>query len=353
MMKIKGSFRLLKQYIAYSLVAFMIPVVVIVASIYQSMIRIVAEEVQASNEQVLTQIRDIIDMRMRDLEQISVSISSNTYLTPYNLNRGGYDAFLSMRELANYKAVSSLVLEYVVHINGNKNLYSNLSICNVNTFINYICKFPGWDENSFVKYLESTKSPVIWPMEEMEYRWNKTGIITYIHPLPPGHGEPYGHVIYLIDESSFSRLIDGVFREYTGSVFILDRNGKKIASSGNDERLKEKENLLLEGSRDNNQRAFTIDVDGEEYSVLKLTSEYNGWSYMTVMPSSQFMSKVIKTREVILQTAVFVLLLSISLAIMSAILNYRPIHKVTGRLPGTFQKGSQLKEKVRYSARLT
>jgi hypothetical protein len=88
------------QYLISYIVILCMPIMVAGYVIYSHFVGIMEKQVMKDNQSMLLQIKDSVDMQMRQLHSISVQISSKPELTPYSL-RNFYDVFKA-KSLLNY-----------------------------------------------------------------------------------------------------------------------------------------------------------------------------------------------------------------------------------------------------------
>ena len=82
-----------------------------------------------------------------------------------------------------------------------------------------------------------------------------------------------------------------------------------------------------------------MSVQGKQYSIVKLTSNFNGWQYLTVMPTAQFMKRVRASYLVFNLTVIGVLLLGIVMSFFFANNSYRPLRRLVDALKGQANDG--------------
>ncbi|UVI31236.1 helix-turn-helix domain-containing protein [Paenibacillus spongiae] len=69
-------------------------------------------------------------------------------------------------------------------------------------------------------------------------------------------------------------------------------------------------------------------INHNPYTVIHVKSDFNGWSYVTVLPREQVMNKVDQSRELFNWTIAAVFILGLLMAVSFSERNYRPLRKL-------------------------
>jgi YesN/AraC family two-component response regulator len=128
--------------------------------------------------------------------------------------------------------------------------------------------------------------------------------------------------MYLIKESELTSLIDSVLGNYQGLTYILDNKGQILVDNRQGEALTNEEAKSLFGLSPGIHDKI---LDGKPHSIVSVTSENNGWTYVTVMPSAQFFSSVVHVRSFIVMLFIIVVLVGAAIALVLARMQYQPI----------------------------
>lgn len=339
----KRSLTFYKYFFSY--IACTLLLLVIVGSVvYSSFITSLQREVETSNIASLSQIRNTMDARLREMERMTLQISSNPRLTPSVANANGYDSFSAVRELKNYNSTSTFVYDIVLYYKNSSKILASSGCYTFNDFFNREYVFENMKKEDFLDNIVDINTPVMRSIENVAIqRLNPTSFATYIHPMPVNLSSPYGYALYLIQEKTLCALVDNVLKNYNGFVYILDENGSAVISIANGKPDNEKNQMLGRIGLDTLKKTVSVvNVEGERYSVVRLVSDYNNWSYTTVIPTAQFMQSAYKSRKIFNALVVAVFLLGLIMAFVFATHNYKPLKGLVRLLQGQFQdKSSQ------------
>ncbi|MFD0868693.1 helix-turn-helix domain-containing protein [Paenibacillus residui] len=324
------------QYL-FSYILLIVMLLVIVGSvIYGSFISVLREEVEGSVIATLTQIKEAMDTRTSEMNRMALQIAANPLLTPFMVAEGGYGTYQAVQDLKKYRSANDFVHEVVLYYGDGQasTMYAASGIHSIDYFFRFAYPFSQWGKEEFVSTLSSLEKPVIRSVEQAAAGGApSSGYVLYLHPLSVDASRGYGVVLFIIKEDELNSMISKVLKDYSGFTFILDENGRpvtKVLSNISEEQA----GSILEAfpPSESGEAIQSVSVNRTDYSMVQLKSETNGWSYITVMPTDQFLGKVNETRAIFHYTVVAVLLLGLLLALAFSIRNYRPLLKLAGGL---------------------
>jgi len=192
--------------------------------VYSNFLTVLQNKVGDSNIGILTQIRDQIDLRISEMDNIAVQITSDPMFTPSKVTGGGYDTIQAARKLNHYNSGNAFIYDIALLFNhkGTQNIYSANGVYTKNIYFNKLYKFERLNEEYLASIIESISTPVILPMERaLLNNVTETGFVVYIHPLPVNVGRPYGAIIFLIEEKAFNAIIKNVLKGHKSFIYIL------------------------------------------------------------------------------------------------------------------------------------
>lgn len=333
-MRSKWFYRYLLSYIA----VLAIPLLVIGLLVYNDFMRTLREEVAASNWSLLSQMKEVIDVRMGELDKIAYQMSSNPELTPYAATKDAYQGMRAIRELKNYAAGNSFIAELVLHMRGFPMLYSSFSSYPFDSFAEEIYRFEDWSQEQLEHDLGSADVQLR-PAEQAGIRQGDR-VIPYVVPIPYKDEAPYGNVLFLLSEQSVKAVIRHVLADYGGNTFIVDREGRVVTALADETRFDLPDLLASIGAEGNG--SVEAELDGEAYYATYIRSAHPlAWTYVTLVEKSRVLAPVVRIRQLAL-AGLFVTLLSGAAVIWALMrLNYRPLRRLkqfaealAGRRPG-------------------
>ncbi|MCZ4150194.1 AraC family transcriptional regulator, partial [Escherichia coli] len=155
------------------------------------------------------------------------------------------------------------------------------------------------DKTSLQHDLNEIKHPMVRPADTVSIKESlQDRKLAYLIPITPNRLNPHATVMYFIKESAITDLMDSILGSYQGLTFVLDGEGQVLAANHQGDTLSASASEMLLNQIVPGIQERTL--DGKAHSIVAVQSETNGWTYMTVMPSSQFFSSVLNVRDVML-----------------------------------------------------
>ncbi|MGO4545823.1 helix-turn-helix domain-containing protein [Paenibacillus sp. 2TAB23] len=313
--------KLFMKYIWSYLFILLIPLILMTVFIYQNAVTNLRSEIEQSRLGQLTQTKVIIDGRMKELGEIASRISYDKRLTPFRVHDSYYSGE-AIEALDQYKATSSIIGELFLYFHKDEKIYSAKGLSDFDVFASSF-SFNSWGNEAVVQDLNDVRFPTMRPADTVIRNANmKESMLAYLVPITPYSPNPHGTIMYLIKESELTSLIDSVLGNYQGLTYILDNKGQILVDNRQGEALTNTEAKSLFGLSSGIHDKI---LNGKPHSIVSVTSENNGWTYVTVMPSSQFFSSVVHVRSFIVLLFIIVVLVGAAIALVLARMQYQPI----------------------------
>ncbi|MEO2206990.1 helix-turn-helix domain-containing protein [Paenibacillus pabuli] len=314
--------KLFLKYIWSYLFILLIPLVFMTVFIYENAVTTLRTEIESSRLAQLSQTKVTIDSRMKELSEIASRISYDNRLSSYRVTNTQTSPE-AIRALDQYKATSSMIDEIYLYFHDDKRIYSSKGLTDFEVFADNL-SFKNWNKQSLYNDLNETKHPTVRPADVV----TKTGGVqdrklAYLIPITPNSLNPHATVMVFIKESQITDLIDSILGNYQGLTYVLDAEGQVLTANHQGDTLSTDASATLFNTLTPGIQERTL--DGKDHSIVSVQSETNGWTYMTIMPSSQFFSSVLDVRSFMMMILGIVLLVGVAIALVLAKMQYKPI----------------------------
>lgn len=322
-----GRLPVFYKYLLSYVVVLLIPLAVIGFFFYQYFVSILKDEVTQSHQSMLEQIRDTVDVKFKEMNKIAVDISYKPELTPFQLEQNMHNAMTAQRML-NFTVANDFIQKMLLYIRGGDYLYSASSTYTKSLFINQNFSYRDWMEEQFDKDINEVKMPKLRPAEDVastELITNRA--ITYIVPIPLNSPIPYGTALFLIDESTIKKLLNGVLQERPGNTLILNKSGQLVTALYDEPYLRTTEFAALTDEAAA-KGSVTADLDHTSHIVSAVKSSATGWTYITLMPVSDFLKKVDEVKNRSLVAIALTLLIGGTAIYALMFVNYAPVRRL-------------------------
>jgi len=342
--------RLFKQILLSHVLIFAIPFIVLSSVVYYNAVVRFKSETESSSLYKLTQVMNTFDLIARGLDNTASRISIDTRLTPFMVKSGIYKEIEAIEELGKYKANNTIVDDLALYFHGDERLYSSSGMNSLDTFTKQVYRFTDLDGALLGAQLNETRFPAIRRAQaQLSGSENAQNVLTYMFPIPRNSQSPYATVLFLIRESMMTDLVGPILGDFNGSVYVSDTEGRIIASRSQEIKLTDADAAKL-SEANGGEGVHDVSYDNERYSLMKVKSEVSGWSYVVVMPTSQFLGRVLEMRTFIVLICLAVVAFGIATAVLLSTRQYRPIRHIAehvrplaGRLQGSGERrGNEL-----------
>lgn len=352
--------RLFKQILLSHVLIFAIPFMVLSGVVYYNAVVRFKSEIESSSLYKLTQVMNTFDLLARGLDNTASRISIDTRLTPFMVKNGIYKEIEAIEELGKYKANNTIVDELALYFHGDERLYTSSGMNSLDTFTKQVFRFTDLDGTKLGAQLNENRLPAIRRAQaQLSGSENAQNVLTYMFPIPRNSQSPYATVLFLIRESMLTDLVGPILGDFNGSVYVSDPEGRIIASRSREIELTEAEAAKLSEAH-GGEGVHDVSYENERYSLMKVKSEVSGWSYVVVMPTSQFLGRVLEMRTFILIVCLAVIAFGIATAILLSTRQYRPIRHIVehvrplaGRLQGSEERRGNELDLIRDTVRAT
>ncbi|MDQ0719632.1 AraC-like DNA-binding protein [Paenibacillus sp. W4I10] len=331
--------RLLLKYAFSYILIFLIPLTGVTIFVYENAVKGLRVEIEQSNVNQLNQVKSTIDNRMNELQEIAGRIAYDKHLTPYMVQHPYY-SLEAIQALANYKASSSIAEDLLLYFHNDSNIYSYRGLANLDVTFDSLYQFEHWNPEELRQDLNETRQPLVRPAENVKVNSRMESMLVMLVPVKPNDPFLYGTVVYLMKESNLTGVMDSILSDFSGSSYIFSPSGEVLTANSHGISLPQDE---IEHLATLEPGIHNLKMNGEQYSVVSVQSEENGWTYVTTMPSFQFFSRVAHVQTLILIVFCITVITGIAAALLLAKRQYHPIRDLMDKMRGSGDDASKLR----------
>ncbi|MCQ6561650.1 helix-turn-helix domain-containing protein [Paenibacillus mendelii] len=339
-------------YVGSFLLVFFIPSVVLGGMMYQNAVINLQAEIESSNLHNLNQVKEMIDRQMKGLEQTAVKISYDHRLTPFFLRTNDYYAMEAVQELGKYKANTLIAEEVLLYYRDGDMIYTSSGTYSLDVLTREIYRLDDKGKEDLLDLVKESDQKAVRPAETVFVNRTETNrMLTYAYPIPANGTAAYGTVLFQVKEQTLTSLIENLLGDFNGSVFILDSKNQLMANRSKGVRIQPEEiTALLD--RDRSEPIRNIMIGDQRFSMIEVTSEQTSWSMMMMMPTDQFLGRVIEKKTFIFWLFICLLIAGLAIILAFSLMHYRPIRRLrqvlgsfepNGRIGGSASRSNELK----------
>lgn len=314
--------KLLLSFIAVYLVP-----VIIAAILFTRIELIMINDAEKVNIAMLEQVRQVMDNRFKEVEQLSVQISSSPELDKllHHPIESNYQYVEFSKELLRYQISNTFINEYFVYLSDPEVVLSQNMKVDSGLFFNYMLNYKNIAGLQSIKNrLSNVLFKEYFPIEKINSNFKEKEVITYVQSLTDDLGEDKGSILIIVNEHQIRELIQQIEGIDQGIVYIINDKDEIVMSTAdtNDELLDIKAMI----SKDDFFEDYKI--DGEEIIISSTHSSQNDWTYVSMIPEHIVLAQVNSVKNWAIAIAIFSLIIGVVVCYYLANKNYQPIHRM-------------------------
>ncbi|OUS72158.1 hypothetical protein B1748_25210 [Paenibacillus sp. MY03] len=316
-----------------SFLTVLISPVVFGSFLYTRMSSGMVENVNRSNAAMLEQVKQVVDLKIRELNQDIVQLSYNPKLD-WLLRNGDsaksakdlYKFIEYINELNRYRQVNGTLGNFFIYLANTNMVLTPKAKTVAEDYFKLSQVYQGMEfaeikETMLTGYHNRTFLPSVTIS-------NQTGAenryIPLIQSLPMGEVEDIkGSLVLLIDEQHFNELMKQIESASDSIIYIVDENNQLIMTTN--ESTKPIDQVLSRIS--SGFQTFEDENDGVMLLTYTSSSE-NGWKYIAVTPKDKLMSKVNEMKVIAFAILLVYLIVGVAACFSLTQRYYRPLREV-------------------------
>jgi AraC-like DNA-binding protein len=291
-----GRNNVLKRFFVSYLIVLMIPVLM-GAYLYSRTVRVVEEDAILANSAILNQNKDMMDQRLLELEHISnrfsmlAKIRSALSVSEPFSNEDHY-LFTEIKKDMGAYITSELIADFMIYLKKSDTLISNTGgIYHGEEEYRRFMPFGNLDYRAWTSLITQGIRTYI-PPDILHLEGRRISSAAMAASLYTGSlSNPDGAIVFYIEESKLNKLLEHISGDQGGWAYIMNAQGGVMASTG-----KNLPDIPLHEVADK-EGHFHKELNGEQMLVAYTVSDYNGWKYISVMPSEAVLAKVVYIKK--------------------------------------------------------
>ncbi|BFT74614.1 helix-turn-helix domain-containing protein [Paenibacillus sp. P36] len=322
---------LFHSYLLSYVIVLLIPILIIGLLVYQRFVIILQEEITIGHRHVLEQARSTFEAKLTEMNKIAIEVSNKPELSPDRLKKSMSYAIDAMGALQ-YTTASPFVHQIMYYLKDSPYLYTPSTTIPITLFAEGGYGIKTGEAGRILQDLGNLTKPVLKPAAKIATSDLQTSnrALTYLIPIPYNSPKPYGALIFLINEDSVGKLLEGTLEERHGNSLIINRDGQIIAALRHEAYIEDPSFLQVVLNVSNGMQI--AEFDHVSYAISTLKEGHDGWTYVTMLPENDFMTKVVAVKAQFFLYVLIALLIGSVLIYVLMRWNYRPIQLLKAKL---------------------
>lgn len=321
------------RFIISYTVVLIIPILLISILINTQMANNLKDQTADFTIGILTQIRDMMDSRFKDLNNISSQISVNPRLSPLLSSDDisqveNFPTVTSaITELQNYKVTNSIIDSIFLFFRNSDVIVSNSSKLNFAYQFPIIYSWEKYRSNAFYNLINELNDITVLPSQILYTSNQKQRILTYMQPLPINRNNYSATLFITIPQTILEEPIKKMLGQNRASIFILDSKNNMIMDMSLNNSTVPSETLskTLHSVKDTQATVYSTRLD--KYIVTYVKSDISSWQYLSIMDSAQILSKINYVEKIYTQIAILALIIGLVMVYYFSQKNYINVKK--------------------------
>lgn len=321
------------RFIISYTVVLIIPILLISILINTQMANNLKDQTADFTIGILTQIRDMMDSRFKDLNNISSQISVNPRLSPLLSSDDisqveNFPTVTSaITELQNYKVTNSIIDSIFLFFRNSDVIVSNSSKLNFAYQFPIIYSWEKYRSNAFYNLINELNDITVLPSQILYTSNQKQRILTYMQPLPINRNNYSATLFITIPQTILEEPIKKMLGQNRASIFILDSKNNMIMDMSLNNSTVPSETLLeiLHSAKDEQTEIYNGRLD--KYIVTYVKSDISNWQYISIMDSDQILSKINYVEKIYIRIVILALFIGLIMVYYFSQKNYSSVRK--------------------------
>ncbi len=303
-----------------------IPLLMMAGIFYYFSINSLDKEIELTNLSNLTQLKDKIDVELKNIKQMAQTMGNDDYLLS-QLRKGDAVADIeAMARLLAYKQSDAFVEELLMYGRGEKYIYTSARRLNYYDFEEKLYKDYNWASSEFFGTINASKVPLISYIQPRNPQSAQNKLV-YIFPLPYLSSAPTFTAVFILDISA----VKSQFVDYMGGsnkyIFVYDNYYKPIMAN-QPLNAPEPAELSAKLASLRGLGVMKTVIGSTTMSVTRVVSQESGWSFISATPAAEFYSSAHRRKRIILASLAVVFFMLVLFTYIISKNSYKPVQSL-------------------------
>jgi AraC-like DNA-binding protein len=313
-------FSLFSQYLLPYALVLLIPLLITGFIIYSNFLNLTKDRELQANQEVLQQIRNVVDTQFVEIIRIAFQLSRLPGLTSAETN--STEGILKVRDVLNYSVANEGIEEVVFYFQGAPYMFSADTTYRPEIFHKMYFS-TKWSYDQMMDVMNHLDEPLLLPSASGD---SPDKLIKYLVPVPYFSSTPYATSVFFIKEASLRQLFNSMLKYKDSNAYAFDNEGQLVIALRNDQlhSTEAVQRLLRAGE----QGTKSINLNDTIYLLSSVKSNSTGWTYATLVSKNEVMQPVKQIIDKTVIATVLIVLLGIIVIYLGMRYNYLPLLKL-------------------------
>lgn len=320
--------RVFRFWLLSYLIVLFIPILITMIVLMQSQ-SLLVNEVRRANDVLLDQVSQYMDTQLGDIQRLGTQLSYEPKVVSY-LHREEYQSVEAkfqardiIHSLSSYTMTNGNIMDYYIYLHEIDYALTTSTYLSADDLYSVFHKNSGMAYDDWQQWVRASSTGQFITLNDSVEESENSLVYVQTLPIQEIRSAP-STLVVLLNQERLKGSIEGFGLSNQGTVYVLNRDGEPIMATGTERGLAE---IPIDGM--NRQRGFmTTSIGGKQAAVSYVKSEATGWTYISLVPESEYLAKV----KLLKSLTYFALALCVLLGGLSAYWltrrNYAPIRNM-------------------------
>jgi YesN/AraC family two-component response regulator len=310
---------------------------------YYNSLRVVEKSIEKDTISALTQGSYMIDSRSEEINRLGRELSIDQRVKNLIYTRPKDDiekvklATAVRNGLLSYTILNDFIEDVYIYSKYSENITSSRALYSPIMFYESIYKFEGMTYEEFIRYIETPNYNRLELKPIYESGGKSVEKVIFLKSLPDST-DSLGTVIMVIGKEKYLNIISNAMK-WDNSYYYIYNEKNELVTSNDHEGIyttKIKDDLSSE------VKSRTVNTQSGKVLEIKVSSSYNNWKYVAVIPYKAFVSQINSVRENTIFIIGVCIVVGFIISFLLANKNYRHIKNIVTFIKATY--GSEEEE---------
>lgn len=313
------------RYILYYCIIFIIPFIILSSFVFKISLYNVEKQFESSIKSSLEQSKGLISSYIEILDNISMEISKDSYLTK-NMIGHEYYSKMGNEMISRYISSQNFIDDIIIfYFEGDGKYYSSKgSYSDISILTNDYYKYADISKLTLRHMFYLSTPHMISLTSNTKESIEKD--ISYIFPIYDTNGRQSGTITFLLNEEKIKNILPKYNKNTKNEIYITNNNNSIIL--GNtvsiheeflDERGKIKDELF---------KNSIYEVNGKKYNIARLNYDELGLNFVNIIDNKDLAISLLNTKIDIIKILITLFLVGLILILLISYFQYKPIRRI-------------------------
>ena len=333
--------RILYQYIFSYIVVLTIPLVILSFVINNSFMSKLKDQITNFAVANMKTAQDQIEINIRKMDDIAVTLSGNAYLNSNALDTGAFSKMRVIETIASFAVASDYILEIAYSINETGHIYTTKQFADIDLYLSSLY-FSDKEMRELLRneiYNSETPHLLFLNDDDISSISRPISNLVYIYPL--NKRSQNLTLMFFINSSEFTSVLYHAAKSYVKDVYVIDGNNNIVTHKTGGSDIINRENAVDIMSDLMKSSNGIIEIEGGKYLVASTHSEKLGIYYVSVIDNDSLFDELSDLRRILIWAYVILVFLGLAVSVLASSLNAAPVVEIIQSIENKRDKESE------------